>query len=186
LAVAAVGIYAAWGPVLGQRFHNIWGPIHDRFLPTFANATVVSATASSHANNATRPKNVFDQHFNTSWVSKSTRTHGVLQTITVHFDSAVKFGLVGFRSGLQTKKGDLVQSVTRPKTVRIFYFDAKGRRIKGSSTVCNLDDTPKFQKCGSVDLPAVKTIKVRILAVYGKIGKKQPVGIAEIEPRKRK
>ena len=97
----------------------------------------------------------------------------MLQTITVHFDSAVKFGLVGFRSGLQTKKGDLVPSVTRPKKVRIFYFDAKGRRIKGSSTVCNLDDTPKFQKCKAVNLPAVKTIKVRILDVYGKIGKKQ-------------
>jgi hypothetical protein len=27
---------------------------------------------------------------------------------------------------------------------------------------------------------------VRVLDVYGKIGKKQPVGIAEIEPRKRK
>ena len=94
----------------------------------------------------------------------------------MHFDSAVKFGLVELRSGLQTKKGDLVQSVTRPKTVRIFYFDGEGRRIKGSSTVCNLDDTPKFQKCGSVDLPSVKTIKVRVLAVYGKIGRSSPSG----------
>ena len=98
----------------------------------------------------------------------------------------MKFGLVGFRSGLQTKKGEPRPVGHAPEEGADFYFDAKGRRIKGSSTVCGLDDTPKFQKCKAVNLPAVKTIKVRILDVYGKIGKKQAVGIAEVEPRKRK
>jgi len=186
MAVAAIGVYAAWGPVLHQRFDRYYDYFHDKFLPTFANATTVSATASSHLSKGTRPKDAIDDHFNTSWVSKSTRSHGVSQTITVHFDEAVKFGLVGFRSGLQTKKGDLVPAVTRPKKVRIFYYNGKGGLIKGKSSVCNLDDKASFQKCGSVNLPAVKTIKVRVLEVYGKIGKKQPVGIAEVEPRKRK
>src|SRR5204863_4495736 len=107
MAIAAIGIYAAWGPVLGTRFHRIYDPLHDKFLPSFTVEHPVAATASSHIAGH-RPKNVIDQAFNTAWISKPTRTHGALQTVTVYFDSPVKFGLVGFRNGAQTKKQQLI------------------------------------------------------------------------------
>jgi hypothetical protein len=131
---------------------------------------------------------VFDGNFNTPWISKPTRTHGALQTITLHFDSAVKFGLVGFVSGAQTKDHVTIKKYARPKTVRIFFFDAKGKRIVGSSQKCSLNDSTGstgLQKCGSVNLDNVKTIKVRVLSVYGKLGRNQSVAIGEIEPQSR-
>ena len=106
--------------------------------------------------------------------------------MTVYFDSPVKFGLVGFRNGAQTKKKELIPKYTRAKSVRLFYYGKNKKLIKGSSTVCNLDDKADFQKCGSVNLTDVTKVQVRVLSVYGRIGKKQSVALSAVETQRRK
>jgi ribosomal protein L40E len=131
----------------------------------------VRTGATSHVRGH-RARLAFDENKDTYW-AEGALGDGRGQRLGAEFDRPVDVAGIGVRSGVPT---DFVAQPA-PRTLRVAFFDGRGRRIGGSSL--SLAQKPDFQRF-SVEGKGVRRVIVTVAGVYGS-QKGHAAAIAELE-----
>lgn len=169
-ALVLVGV----GGWRGEAFARVgdayrWGRLQlfGRYEPVVAVRTGATSHVRGH-----RARLAFDENKDTYW-AEGAPGDGRGQRLGAEFDRPVELSGVGVRSGVPTN----FVSQPAPRTLRLAFFDGRGRRVGGS--VLSLAQKPDFQRF-AVDARRVRRVIVTVAAVYGS-QQGHAAAIAEVE-----